>query len=163
MPVLVARAGKERGSTDDGAKLAAVDDGARLLVAAAEERVGRRADAHAGLVGGGDQLLAFGESHPERLFAVDVLAGGDRPEADFCMGARDGEVDDDVDSGVAEQIVDRFGLDAELGGLLGRDLGPHVGDAADVEDGEVLHGLEILARDIAGADDADAQTLPCGH
>ena len=114
-------------------------------------------------VGRRDQLLAFGEGHPERLFAVDVLAGGDRLQADLDMGARDGEVDDDVDARVGEQIVDRFGLDAELGGLLGRDLGLHVGDAADVEHREVLHRLEILARDIAGADDADAQTLPCGH
>ncbi len=65
--------------------------------------------------------------------------------------------------GVGQQVVDRSGGDAELGRLLYRHLRPHVGNAADVEDGKILHRLEVLARNVAGADDADAQALPCGH
>jgi hypothetical protein len=38
-----------------------------------------------------------------------MLAGRHRPEADFDMGTRDGEVDDDVDRGIGEQRVDGLG------------------------------------------------------
>ena len=37
------------------------------------------------------------------------------------------------------------------------------GEPADVEHRKIALSLEILARNIARADDADAQSLPCGH
>ena len=52
---------------------------------AAEERVGRAADPHALGFGGGDQLAGLGDIDAERLFRMDVLARGDRLQADFDM------------------------------------------------------------------------------
>ena len=137
---------------------------ARLLVAAAEEGVGRRADADALGLRRIHQRLAFGEGHPERLFAVDVLAGGDRAFADLDMGAGDREVEDDPDLGIGEQRVDRHGRDAELGGLRARRPRASCRRCRRSRaPGKSRIALRYCDRNIARADDADADPAVGGH
>ena len=59
----------------DHFELAAVDELAHQLVRAAEERVRRRADAQALLLGPFLQIEPFLDRQDERLFRIDVLAG----------------------------------------------------------------------------------------
>ena len=67
-------------------------------------------------------------------------------------------------AGSAEQIVDRPRLDAESRPpFAAATSGFMSAMAANVEHRESPHRLQILARDVARADDADAQTLPCRH
>src|SRR5690606_32736756 len=120
-----------------------------------------RTHAYAPGAGGFDQVLALGEGHPQRLFGVDVLTGFDRAQAHLDMCTRYGEVDDDVDRGVGQQRLDRDRRHVELRALLFGDLGPHVRDGAYIEHIEARHRLEILRRNIAAPDDADAKAT--GH
>ena len=101
MPALVARAHEERGPADRPADQPLVDALARGLVGAAKKRVGRAADAQALGFGGVDKLPRLGDGDAERLLRMDVLAGGDRLEADLDMRLRDGEVENDLDRRIA--------------------------------------------------------------
>ena len=85
------------------------------LVRAAEERVGRAADAQAPRRGRVDQTARLGERDAERLFRMDVLAGRDRLQADLDMRLRHREVEDDLDRRVGENRVDRARGKAEFG------------------------------------------------
>ena len=108
---------------------------------------------------GFDQSARLGDRDAERLFRVDVLAGGDRLEADLDMRLRDREVEDDLDRGIGEQRIDRTRGKAELGrARLGR-RGIGVGERDDVEDREFSRRLQIGGADVAAADDADADRL----
>ena len=79
----------------------------------------------------------LGDVDAERLFGMDVLAGGERLQPDLDMRLRDGEVDDDLDRRIGEQRVDRARGQAEFRGpRLGR-LGIDVGERDDVEDREI--------------------------
>ena len=135
MPALMARAHEEGGAADRPADRAVVDQLARGLVAAAEERVGRAADAQASCRRRPRSSLArLGDIDAERLFGMDVLAGGDRPEADLDMRFRHREVEDDLDRGIGEQRLDRARRNAEFRrARLGR-RGVGVGKRDDVED-----------------------------
>ena len=108
MPALVAGGAEEGGAADRLADGAIVDELAGCLVGAAEEGVGRAADAQALGFGRVDQLLRFGQADAQRLLRMDVLAGGDRLEADLDMGAGHGEVDDDSISGSASRSSTLF-------------------------------------------------------
>ena len=163
MPALVARTGEEGGAADDAPHPALVDELPALLVRAAEEGVGRRPHAQAPGPRGVDELLALGEGHAQRLFAMHVLAGGDGLQPHRDMGARNGEVDDDGDFGVGQQRLDRGGLEAELAGPRRGRLRPHIGDAPDVEDGKPLHRLDVGGRDVARPDDAHADLATFSH
>ncbi len=73
------------------------------------------------------------------------------------MGGRDRQVDDQLDVGMREELIDGEGLDAELIRAGFRALGEHVGDADELRRFE--GGREVLAVDLgdnACADDADA-------
>ena len=75
MPALVAGAHEEGAAGDRRADRAVVDQLARGLVAAAEEGVGRAADAQALLRGEVHHLARLGDVDAERLLGIDVLAG----------------------------------------------------------------------------------------
>ena len=114
MPALVARAHEERRAADRPADQPLIDGAARGLVRAAEKRVGRGAEPQASRGRGFDQPARLGDSDAERLFRVDVLAGGDRLEADFDMRVRNREVQDDLDRRIGEQRVDRTRRNAKF-------------------------------------------------
>ena len=88
------------------------------------------------LLGRVEERARLGGRGAERLFRVDVLAGCESLQAHLHVGGRDGEIDDDLDRRVREQLVDRHRPQPELGrARLGR-LAPDVGDALDVKDRE---------------------------
>ena len=107
MPALMARAHEERRAADRPADQPLIDGAARGLVGAAEKGVGRAAEPQALGRRGFDQAARLGDGDAERLFRVDVLAGGDRLEADFNMRVRNREVQDDLDRRIGKQRVDR--------------------------------------------------------
>ena len=107
------------------------------------------------------RLHSVRQGDGERLFRIDMLARGDRPETHRHVVLRRRQVEDDRDARVGEQRIDRQRLDA-----VGRGLGPRrvhvdVGAGDDLQDREFRGGLQIGIRDIAGADDADADGLHC--
>ena len=159
VPVFHAAAHHVRGAVRDLAQLLAVDDVAHLLVRAAEEGVGRRADIETALVGLGLELLAFLEREHEGLLGIGMLARRNRIERDLVVRRRHREIDDDVDLGVLQHLVGRHRGDAELlAARLGR--GRHdVGDAADLDALEQRREPQIGRGDIAGTHDADAVSL----
>ena len=65
---------------------------------------------------------------------MDVLAGGDRLQADLDVGAGHGQVDDDLDLRIGEQLGDALHRHAELGAARLRRRAVDVGDGADLED-----------------------------
>lgn len=71
------------------------------------------------------------------------------------MRLGDRQVDDDFHGRVGEKRVDAGCLKAEFIRPGFRGLRVHIRKAANVENGERRHGLEIGAGDVAAADDAD--------
>ena len=68
---------------------------------------------------------------------MDMLAGGDRPQADLDMGKRNGEVDDDLDAGIGEQFASTlFAGMPNSPPRACRRVGIDVGERLDVEDRE---------------------------
>ena len=77
VPALVPGAHEEGGAADRLAEAPAVEELPRRLVRAAEEGVGRAADAAARAAPPPRQRRRLGEGDAERLLGIDVLAGGD--------------------------------------------------------------------------------------
>ena len=101
------------------------------LMASAQERVRRAAEADTGCVRCCDQGAAFFERDRQRLFGIDVLSRIDDRAADLGMGKRDGDVDDDLDLIVGQQSLDRHRLDA-IGLSFGRGgIGIDIGNRFD--------------------------------
>ena len=100
------RAHEESGAADRPADQPFVDRAARSLMGAAEKRVRRRAEPEP--FGGRrfNQSARLGDRDAERLFRVDVLASGDRLEADVDMRLRRREIEDDFDRRIREQRID---------------------------------------------------------
>ena len=107
VPALVAGAHEKRRAANRTADLAGVDQGARGLMRAAEERVGRRAEPHALRLGRRDEFARLGDRDAERLLRIDMLARRDRLQADFDMGDWNGEVENDLDLRIGERRRDR--------------------------------------------------------
>ncbi len=156
VPALMARTHEERRAADRAADQAVVDACARGLVRAAEERVRRAAEPQALRRRRLDQPTRFGDVDAERLFRVDMLAGGDRHQADLDMRLRYREVEDDFDRRIGEERVDRTRRRAELGRARLRRRRIGVGERDNVEDREFLRRGQIGRADVAAADDADA-------
>ena len=159
MPALMSRAHEERRAGDRRADRALVDQLAAGLVGAAEKRIGRAADAHALRLRRSDELAALGDGDAERLLRMDVLARGHRLEPDLDMRLGDGEIDDDLDRRVGQEIVDALRRNAEFGAARLGSRRVHVGDGAYVEDREDRRRLEIGRTDIAATDDADPDAI----
>ena len=160
MPALVAGAHEEGGAGDRPADRAFVDQLAGGLVAAAEEGVGRAADAQTPCLAPRPAALrASGEVDAERLLRMHVLAGGDRLQADLDMGERHRQVDDDLDVGVGEQALLRSSLGCRTPRPRFRRPAGFMSATPRVEDREDLRRLEVGRADVAAADDADADPV----
>ena len=159
MPELMAWAHEKGRAADRPANRALVDQFSRRLMRAAQKCVGRATDPQASSAGGVDQLARLGDVDAERLFRMNMLARGDRLQADLDMRFGNGEIDDDLDRGIGEKRVDRSRLQPKFtGARLGR---PRIGvrQRDDVEDRKAFRGFQIGRADIAAADDADADAL----
>ena len=132
---------------------------ARQLVRAAEERVGRRADAQPLLLRALLEVEPFLDRQHERLFRIDVLAGVEHLPRHVVVHRRYRQVDDDVDVVRREQLVDGLGAQLELLGARLRRLHVDVGAGAHLDALEQRRQPEIGGRDVAAADDADAEFL----
>ncbi len=130
-----------------------------MLVRAAEERVGRAADAQPLRLGQRLQRQPVLERQDQRLFGIDVLAGLERGLADREMRVGDRQVDDEVDFRVREQLLDGLGADAVFlrAGFGRRRI--DVGAGPHLEAAEQRREAEIGGRDIAASDDADADRV----
>ena len=159
MPVLHAVSHHEARAAGDFSHLAAVDEIARKLMRAAEEGVGRRADAQALFLRPLLQVQPLPDRKHEGLFRIDVLAGVEHLLRHRVMRGRIRQVDHDVDVGCGEQAVHRLRPNLVLSGA-----GPCRGHV-DVRAGAHLDAAkqrrqsEIGRGDIAAADDADPQSL----
>ena len=163
MPALHARPGEAHRPADHPPDPALVDGVTRRLVAGADERVRRRAEAHALRAGRFRQLAALGEGRRQRLLRIDVLAGGDRLAAGLGVRQRHGQVDDDRDLGVREHPLDGHRLDPILLRALRRGLGHQIGDRLDRDQPRARRALEIGIADVAAADDAELDLLHGRH
>ncbi len=163
VPRLGAGALHERERGERHADRAALDETTGRLDARAEERVRRRGDAQSRSVGRVEQLASALPVERERLLAPDVLAGRESLERHLDVHFGNGEVDDDLDGVVGEQLGDGTrARNAEGSRLAACPLLIDVGDEAHVEVGELREVLEILGADHTGADDADADLSRAG-
>ena len=126
------------------------------LEPAAEERVRGAAEPDAARSGGIDHRLRVRERRGQRLLGVHVLAGLDRGEADLRVADRGREVDDDVDRRVREQVVQRQRAEARGGGERGGAGRVGVGAGDELDRGERRAPGDVVLRDVAAADEADA-------
>ena len=159
MPALMARAHEIGGAADGLTEHAAIDHLARSLMGAAEESVGRRADAQPFGARRLNQLLAFGKDDAERLFRIDVLARFDRAQANLNVRLGDGEVEDDVDRGIGKQGIQLHRLEAKLVGARLGSSRVHIGYGTNIEHRKILRCLEIGGRDIPQSDDANTHLI----
>ena len=142
----------------DAAELAAVDQLADVLQAAAEEGVRRASDQQALFPGERDQLLALFIGHGERLFRVYMLARLERREVVFIVRLRGGQVEDEVDIRVGDDLRARgIGLgDAVLRGFALRLFQSARGARHDLDRIVFFQVIEVYVADIADTDDANA-------
>src|SRR5688572_26959987 len=115
MPALVAVAEHEGVRPDRLADSAIIDELPAGLECGAEERVGSAANQYASLLGEGEKLLGFVSGNSERLFVVDAL-----PRFDSCLGNlvvsfRNGQVENDLDVWIGQDLIDATRSDAVLG------------------------------------------------
>ena len=124
------------------------------LVAAAEERIGRAADAQPLGRRQIHDLAGLGYADAERLLGMDMLAGIEHRQAHVGVGQRHRQVDHDLDVVALQELIDPQRRHAERGRLLLGGGAAHVGNRAQFDIGEALRGLEIGGADNAAADDA---------
>ncbi|MPN55039.1 hypothetical protein SDC9_202718 [bioreactor metagenome] len=124
-------------------------------MSAAEEGVGRAADAEVLLFGESHHLGGVGFVHADGFFGVGVLAGVEGVQRDFRVDLRRREVEDNLDFLVGEQFfIGDVRHAVEFFFRLGA-FGNDVRAGDDFENIEFLGGLEIGVADHAASDDAD--------
>src|SRR5690606_3008812 len=91
----------------------------------------------------------------EGLFGVDVFAGLERAGVYGGVGGGDGEVENEIDVGRGEKLVDRERADAMFAGLGLGTSGIEVGAGDDLD--EIIPGGtgEILIADYAATDETE--------
>jgi len=123
-----------------------------------------RRDAQSLRVGGLQQLHAAGPVERERLLAPHVLARGERLQGDLDVHLGEGEVDDDLDVVIGEQLGDGTRVrHAERCRLVACTLFVDVGDEPHREVRERREIREVFGADHTGADDADADLSGAGR
>jgi len=102
-------------------------------------------DMHARGARGFRQFLRFGAVAPEWIFAIDVLARGDRPEQQVAMGRDVHRHRDDVDVRIGEELFEVAIAGSRPEGFRGLFGGGLVSrrDGAEVEPREPLHGRHV--------------------
>ena len=112
---------------------ARVDHARAALVRAAQEGVGGAAHPQPA-PSAASSSAALRRADPERLFGIDVLAGGDAHEAHLDVGRGNRQVEHDFDAGRRAALARLVACTPNRGAPPPpRD---EVGDAADVEDGK---------------------------
>ena len=74
---------------------------------AAEKGVGRAAQSQSLIRSHCSETTSFGKADPERLLGIDMLAGGDRRQADRHVRIGHGQVEHDLDGWIGEQVLHR--------------------------------------------------------
>ena len=149
------------GAAGDFSQPAAIDDAARQLVSAAEEGVGRGADAQAVLLGALLEVEPFLHRQHKRFLGIDVFSRVDHLLRDGIVHSGNRQIHDDVDIFGRKQPIDSLGAQLELLRARLRRIHVDVGAGAHLDALEQRRQLEIGRGDVAAADDADPQFL--GH
>nr|BFF21246.1 hypothetical protein GCM10025730_47670 [Promicromonospora thailandica] len=158
MPRLRAGHVEHRGGRQRLADVAARDRPQRRLHARAQHGVRGARDAQAAVRGVRQERRRGVPVEGERLLAPHVLARGQDAVPDLGVHRRDGEVDDHVDVVPGQQLVHRARRRHAVGLRLGG--GPvevEVGDEPHLDVGEPREVRQVLVRDVAGPDHADAR------
>ena len=157
VPVLVPMVEHKRGGGDRLADCAVVDKFAARLKPAAEERIRGAAERDALLPGSLKDERGVLDLDRKRFLVVDVFAGRDDGQAHVGMGLWDREVEDDLDVGAGEKLVDGQHLRHSELGCSALGLG-HVDIRArqDLDAGHPRQVGQVLAADDATTDDAYA-------
>ena len=164
MPALVPVAHPDRRRRHHAADAPGVDQGADGLVAGAQERVGRAADAQPALACGGQHFGAGCRIDGKGLLAVDVLAGLQRRQVHRRVCGRHCQVEDRLDVVAREQVVDLHHLQPELGADALRGIAIDVRTGDQVQHRVVRCRLQVGGADLPAADQTDAYRidLVCG-
>jgi hypothetical protein len=162
--VLVAAAREERRRGHRITDPAVVDQLARGLEGARHERRRRAADEHARVAGGGDDAVRILERRGEWLLGEDVLAGRDGRERHVGVDGRRREVDDDLDVAILQELVEaQDPWDAMRRGLPLGQLTVEIGAREGLDLPEGRAALEVLAADVAAADEAEPDGVVLCH
>ena len=156
VPMFVAAAHHESGGRHRRADDAVVDEFARRLQPAAQEGVGRAADAQS--FGGGEfeQFLSFRSTQRQRFLAVDRLARFQRGLGHTVMRAGNREIEHDVDLRIGQQFVHtQHTWDVPLSGGGFGGFPAQIGHRCDFNRRQPLRHRKILFADVATANHAD--------
>ena len=131
----------------------------RLAQAAcrSKERIGRRAEREMASRRFDDERPASLRRRGERLFGEHVLAGRQSRHRDVEMRVRHRQVEHDVDVARPEQGFHREGAKTVFRGPRGRQRGCEVGTGPQFDAAEQRRVSHVGHRDVAAADDADAE------
>ena len=151
----------ERLGSDRVTDPAFVDQLAAGLDACSHEGVRGRADQHIVFGSRCEKLLSFFAGQDDGFLVVHMLACLDSLHRDGEVSLRRGEVDDDFDGGVRENLFQRCRLDRRIFFQLGCDpFGVEIGTGDHFN--IVEHGaqvLEIDSADVSTSDDSDSGFL----
>ena len=142
-------------SGGDPAKLALVDQRPRLLMRATKEGVGRAAHRQPLGFRKRPQGFALFQRQHQRLFGIGVFARFQYPFGDRIMRVGDGHVDDHVNVGIGQKIVNRLRAGVEFCRPRGGHGHVHIRHRAHFQTLEQRRKPQIRGRDIAASDDAD--------
>ena len=150
------------GARRDLADHAVIDGLAGLLVRAAKEGIGSRRHTQLLLLRQLLQVLGLGHRKRQRLFRVDMFPGLKNLLRHFEMCRRYREIDDNLDIIVLQQVFHRLRLNVKLVAAGFRRRHVDIRHGANLEALEQRREFQIGGRDIAAADNADAQCLAHG-
>lgn len=101
--------GHRHRSADRTADQPRIDRAPRRLVRAAEPGIGRATEHKAARLCERDQVTRLAQPMGQRLFIIEMLARFEHPAPDFMVDQRRGQIHDNIDLRVGEQLVDRHG------------------------------------------------------
>src|SRR5690606_39489746 len=124
------------------------------LQATAEEGIRGAADQHAFFFGSVEDFLTVFTGERQRLLAVNMLASRNRRQINLCMSRRNGQVDDDFNIRVGQQLIERIGLHPIFFrfGLCAAEI--NIGAGGYIQNIKFGTPLKIAVADIATANDA---------
>ena len=155
MPAVGPADEQRRGRAERLADRAALDQLPACFVGRAEERVGRAAEAEPALGRESDEAARVVNGRRKRFLRMDVLAVRERRAHHRRVGGRRCQVEDRVDLGICDQVVDRRHAQTVFRAERRRHLLVEVGARDDVEAVERRRPAHVVVRDHAAADDTD--------
>ena len=152
---------EECGRGDRLTDYAIIEQFAAGLQRAAQEGVGRAADAQSRFCREIDEQLAVGAFRRQWFFGVDRLTGVQCGHADFGVRGRDGQVENHIDIRIRQQLLDGVRADVELFRPLLGALVEHVGDGDHLDIRPARQILQIDFADHPASDDANPGSRLC--